>query len=89
MAIARSPELSCSPRHEKFTLLVQAYERRRLFALNSKIRGKFCGYIWQVASVGWTISQKGVTNRTPVAGISIPDLNAFSKQYIAGYSSPI
>jgi hypothetical protein len=89
MAIARSPELSSSPRHENFTLLVEAYERRRLFTLNSKVRGKFCGYKWQVGSVRWTISQKGVTNRTPVAGISIPDLNAFSIQYIAGYFSLI
>lgn len=65
IAIARSPELSSSPRHEFFTLLVEAYERRRLFALGSKIRGKFYGYRWHVGSVRWTISQKGAHRQDP------------------------
>ena len=51
--------------------------------MSSKIRGKFYGYRWQVGSVRWTISQKGVTDRIPVTGISIPDLNVFSVQYLA------
>jgi hypothetical protein len=89
MAIARSPELSSSPRHEVFTLLVEAYERRRLFALSSKVGGKFWGYRWQVDTVRWTISQKGDTERTRVAGISIPDLNVFPVQYLAGCFSLI
>jgi hypothetical protein len=78
MAIARSSELPSSPRYGVFTPLMKAYEHRQLFALNAKIRDKSYGYRRQVDSVRWTISQKGVTDRTPDAGISIPDSNMFS-----------